>query len=126
MLQFYEYASSIAAVFRSHRLEVTTELTPLFPRVPTSRQILGRAWVGSWREPVVEEDEAETASCDANPGAHVWLPGEYYVGLWPLAHTGQLHLWLGCITATVIMCSCYLPTHEAQHGNIARPNTSFQ
>jgi beta-carotene hydroxylase len=30
------------------------------------------------------------------------------------------------LIATVIMCGCYLPTHEAQHGNIGRPNTSLR
>ena len=49
-----------------------------------------------------------------------------WVALWPLAYTGLVPMWLGCIIATVIMCGCYLPTHEAQHGNIGRPNTSLR
>jgi beta-carotene hydroxylase len=58
----------------------------------------------------------------------IWGLGGFllWVALWPLAHTGLMPLWLGCIIATVIMCGCYLPTHEAQHGNIGRPNTSLR
>ena len=58
----------------------------------------------------------------------IWGLGGFllWLALWPLAHTGQIPLWLGCIIATVIMCGCYLPTHEAQHGNIGRPNTSLR
>jgi hypothetical protein len=37
-----------------------------------------------------------------------------WVALWPLAYTGLVPMWLGCIIATVIMCGCYLPTHEAE------------
>lgn len=58
----------------------------------------------------------------------IWGLGGFllWVALWPLAHTGVMPLWLGCIIATVIMCGCYLPTHEAQHGNIGRPNSSLR
>ncbi|MBK6510971.1 MAG: fatty acid desaturase [Haliea sp.] len=58
----------------------------------------------------------------------IWGLGGFllWVTLWPLAHTGVMPLWLGCIIATVIMCGCYLPTHEAQHGNIGRPNSSLR
>ncbi len=58
----------------------------------------------------------------------VWGPGGFllWLSLWPLTHTGQLPLWLGCIVASIILSACYLPTHEAQHGNIGRPNTSLR
>lgn len=58
----------------------------------------------------------------------IWGLGGFllWVTLWPLAHTGLVPMWLGCIIATVIMCGCYLPTHEAQHGNIGRPNSSLR
>lgn len=49
-----------------------------------------------------------------------------WLALWPLAYDGLVPMWLGCIIATAIMCGCYLPTHEAQHGNIGRPNTSLR
>lgn len=58
----------------------------------------------------------------------IWGLGGFllWVTLWPLTHTGVMPMWLGCIIATVIMCGCYLPTHEAQHGNIGRPNSSLR
>ena len=58
----------------------------------------------------------------------IWGLGGFllWVSLWPLAYTGQIPLWLGSIVATVILSACYLPTHEAQHGNIARPNTPLR
>ncbi len=50
----------------------------------------------------------------------VWL------SLWPLVMTGTLPLWAGFILATLCVTICYLPSHEAQHNNIARPNTSLR
>ena len=47
-----------------------------------------------------------------------------WVALWPLAHREIIPLWLAGIVATIILCYCYLPSHEAQHGIIGRPNTS--
>ena len=47
-----------------------------------------------------------------------------WVALWPLAHREVIPLWLAGIVATIILCYCYLPSHEAQHGIIGRPNTS--
>jgi beta-carotene hydroxylase len=49
-----------------------------------------------------------------------------WLSLWPLASSGQIPVWLGCIIASIILSGCYLPTHEAQHGNIGRPNTSLR
>jgi len=58
----------------------------------------------------------------------IWGLGGFllWLALWPLVHTGLVPLWLGCIIASVTMSACYLPTHEAQHGNIGRPNTSLR
>ena len=63
MLQIDEYVWSIAVVIHSHGHEAygrkkwsramnmhSEAIPPLCPRLPTSRQILGRAWVGSWGE----------------------------------------------------------------------------
>ncbi len=47
-------------------------------------------------------------------GFGVWLT------LFPLVQAGLMPLWLGGVIATVILCYCYLPSHEAQHGNITR------
>jgi beta-carotene hydroxylase len=49
-----------------------------------------------------------------------------WLALWPLAHSGVIPLWLGCIVATITMSACYLPTHEAQHGNIGRPGSKLR
>lgn len=58
----------------------------------------------------------------------IWGLGGFllWLALWPLAHSGQLPLWLGCIIATIILSACYLPTHEAQHGNIGRPGSRLR
>ena len=57
------------------------------------------------------------------------------MGTWRLSALGctmaaglyrVIPLWLGSIVATVILSACYLPTHEAQHGNISRPNTPLR
>ena len=58
----------------------------------------------------------------------IWGLGGFllWLALWPLAANGHMPLWLGCITASIIMSANYLPTHEAQHGNIGRPNTSLR
>ncbi|MEQ8746296.1 fatty acid desaturase [Pyruvatibacter sp.] len=50
----------------------------------------------------------------------VWL------SLWPLVMTGALPLWAGFIIATLCVTVCYLPSHEAQHNNIARPGTRLR
>lgn len=54
--------------------------------------------------------------------AVVWAFGNMavWLSLWPLVFLGLLPLWLGFIIATVNMTLVYLPTHEAQHDQIAR------
>jgi len=58
----------------------------------------------------------------------IWGIGGFalWLALWPLAHAGVLPLWLGTVIAAVIFCYSYLPTHEAQHGNIGRPGTRWR
>lgn len=58
----------------------------------------------------------------------VWGIGGFllWLALWPLAHTDLLPLWLGTVIAAIIFCYSYLPTHEAQHGNIGRPGTRWR
>ncbi len=46
-----------------------------------------------------------------------------YVALWPLVSMEIMPMWLGFVLATLVMSACYLPTHEAQHGNIGRPGS---
>ena len=50
----------------------------------------------------------------------------FWLALWPLVMTGILPLWLGFILSTLSITVCYLPSHEAQHNNIARPNTRLR
>lgn len=47
----------------------------------------------------------------------VWL------SLWPLAIMEVLPLWLILIIACLNACLAYLPSHEAQHGNIIKRNS---
>ena len=56
----------------------------------------------------------------------IWGLGGFllWLALWPLAHMQIIPLWMACIVATIVLCYCYLPSHEAQHGIIGRPNTS--
>lgn len=58
----------------------------------------------------------------------IWGLGGFlgWIALFPLVHSGTIPMWLGCLLATVNLCYCYLPTHEAQHGNIGRPNTRWR
>ena len=58
----------------------------------------------------------------------IWGLGGFFawVGLWPLVKLGYVPLWLGGILATIIMSYAYLPSHEAQHGNIGRPGTRWR
>ena len=58
----------------------------------------------------------------------IWGLGGFFgwLALFPLVHLGIIPLWLGFILATINLCYCYLPTHEAQHGNIGRPNTRWR
>jgi len=66
-------------------------------------------------------------------GGFPWLMVAWGLGgfllwilLWPLTYMGEIPLWLGCLVASIILSACYLPTHEAQHGNIGRPKTSLR
>ena len=58
----------------------------------------------------------------------IWGLGGFmlWVALWPLAYGGHIPLWVACVIASIILCGSYLPSHEAQHGNIGRPNTSLR
>jgi beta-carotene hydroxylase len=49
-----------------------------------------------------------------------------WLALWPLTATGTLPWWLSCVLATIVLCYCYLPSHEAQHGNIGRPGSRWR
>ena len=57
-----------------------------------------------------------------------WGLGNFaaWLTLWPLVMTGTLPLWAGFILATVSITLSYLPSHEAQHSNIARPGTKLR
>lgn len=58
----------------------------------------------------------------------VWGLGNFafWLALWPLVLTGTLPLWAGFILSTLSITICYLPSHEAQHNNIARPGTKLR
>ncbi len=43
-----------------------------------------------------------------------------WFALWPLVLFGVIPLWAGFLIATLNMCLAYLPSHEAQHSNIAK------
>ena len=49
-----------------------------------------------------------------------------WVSLFPLVHHGVVPLWLGALLSLIVQSYCYLPTHEAQHGNIGRPGTKLR
>ena len=53
-------------------------------------------------------------------GFFVWL------SLFPLVHLGYIPIWLGFLLSLIIQSYCYLPSHEAQHGNIGRPGTRWR
>ena len=57
-----------------------------------------------------------------------WGLGNFavWVALWPLVITGMLPLWAGFLLATLSITLSYLPSHEAQHSNIARPGSSLR
>lgn len=52
----------------------------------------------------------------------VWGLGNFalWVALWPLTIYGVIPLWLGFVIATISASYAYLPSHEAQHSNIAQ------
>ena len=43
-----------------------------------------------------------------------------WISLWPIAFMNILPLWIIFIIATINCCLAYLPSHEAQHGNIVK------
>ena len=45
--------------------------------------------------------------------------------LWPLTLNGLIPLWSSLFVASICACLCYLPSHEAQHGNIAKKGSSL-
>ncbi|MBV9332088.1 MAG: fatty acid desaturase [Alphaproteobacteria bacterium] len=53
----------------------------------------------------------------------VWGVGNLacWLALWPLVLSGLLPLWAAFPIAVVNMSLAYLPSHEAQHSNFARP-----
>ncbi|WP_422005175.1 fatty acid desaturase [Pyruvatibacter mobilis] len=57
-----------------------------------------------------------------------WGLGNFavWVALWPLVITGMLPLWAGFLLATLSITLSYLPSHEAQHSNIARPGSRLR
>ncbi|WP_425063835.1 fatty acid desaturase [Pyruvatibacter mobilis] len=57
-----------------------------------------------------------------------WGLGNFavWVALWPLVMTGLLPLWAGFLLATLSITLSYLPSHEAQHSNIARPGSRLR
>lgn len=60
--------------------------------------------------------------------AVIWAFGNLiaWLALWPLVLLDVVPLWLGFIIATINMSLVYLPTHEAQHDIIARPNQKLR
>lgn len=58
----------------------------------------------------------------------IWGLGGFllWLSLFPLVHLQIMPLWLGFLLASVVISYCYLPTHEAQHGNIGRPNKPWR
>ena len=57
-----------------------------------------------------------------------WGLGNFvlWLSLWPLTMTGVLPLWAAFLIATVSICICYLPSHEAQHGIIGAPGSKLR
>jgi beta-carotene hydroxylase len=49
-----------------------------------------------------------------------------WLSLFPLVHLDYLPLWAGFLLSLLAQCYCYLPSHEAEHGNIGRPNTRWR
>lgn len=60
--------------------------------------------------------------------AVIWAFGNLiaWLALWPLVLLDIVPLWLGFFVATINMSLVYLPTHEAQHDIIARPNQKLR
>jgi len=49
-----------------------------------------------------------------------------WISIWPLTLTGQIPLWLGGLISFVCIATCYLPSHESQHGNVGQPGTKWR
>ena len=45
--------------------------------------------------------------------------------LWPLTLYGLIPLWSSLFIASICACLCYLPSHEAQHGNIMKRSSPY-
>ena len=45
--------------------------------------------------------------------------------LWPLTLNGLIPLWSSLFIASICACLCYLPSHEAQHGNIIKRSSPY-
>lgn len=58
----------------------------------------------------------------------LWGVGGFglWLALFPLVHLGYVPLWVGFAASLIIQSYCYLPSHEAEHGNIGRPNTQWR
>lgn len=58
----------------------------------------------------------------------IWGVGGFalWLALFPLVHLGYLPLWAGFLLSLLVQCYCYLPSHEAEHGNIGRPNSRWR
>jgi beta-carotene hydroxylase len=58
----------------------------------------------------------------------VWGLGGFalWLSLFPLVHLGYLPLWAGFLLSLLAQSYCYLPSHEAEHGNIGRPKTRWR
>ena len=56
----------------------------------------------------------------------VWGIGNFliWLSLWPIAIMNVLPLWVVLIIACINACLAYLPSHEAQHGNIIKRSSS--
>lgn len=56
-----------------------------------------------------------------------WGLGNFaaWAALWPLVISGALPLWAGFALSTLSITLSYLPSHEAQHGNIGRPGSRW-
>ena len=48
-----------------------------------------------------------------------------WLSLWPLAIMNILPLWIILIIACLNACLAYLPSHEAQHGNIIKRSSPY-
>lgn len=66
-------------------------------------------------------------------GGTPWTPVIWGIGnttaflmMWPLVMLDMIPLWLGCLVNILCASIALLPSHEAQHDNIARPGTKLR